>query len=151
MDLRFEKLDRKASIPYDLLLLADETTEAIDRYVFDSDVYLIKDSSETIGVFCLYQIDTETIELKNIAITPKYQNYRFGSKSIDYIKSINKNKYKRIIVGTPDCATLQINFYEKNLFKIFDKRKNFFIDNYPEPIYENGQQLVDMVLLEYFL
>ena len=56
-----------------------------------------------------------------------------------------------IIVGTGDCGISQINFYEKNGFRKYDIRKNFFIDNFEKPIFENGIQLKDMILLKYEL
>ena len=49
-------LDKNEKLPYDLLLLADETIDAINKYVFDSDVYVAKLNNEIIGVFCLYKI-----------------------------------------------------------------------------------------------
>ena len=41
----------------------------------------------------------------------------------------------------------QLKFYQKNGFCAFGVRKNFFLLHYPEPIYEEGELLVDMVLL----
>lgn len=42
----------------------------------------------------------------------------------------------------------QIRLYQKLGFKKHTTIKDFFIDNYPEPIYENGKQLIDMVVLK---
>ena len=42
MMIKFELLKDKDKLPYKLLLLADETKEAIDKYVYDSDVFLAK-------------------------------------------------------------------------------------------------------------
>ena len=49
-------------------------------------------------------------------------------------------------VGTGD-SPLTIPFYEKCGFRRFHVIKNFFIDNYDHPIYEDGKQLVDMIIL----
>jgi len=38
--------------------------------------------------------------------------------------------------------------YKKEGFEVFGVRKNYFVDNYPEPIYENGTQLKDMIMLK---
>jgi hypothetical protein len=40
INIRQVRLDEK--IPYDLLLLADETIEALDRYINDSDMYILE-------------------------------------------------------------------------------------------------------------
>ena len=150
--MNIELLSDKSGYPYDLLLLADETVEAINQYIYDSDVYLVKgNNNEDIGVFCLYKIDNETIELKNIAIVEAHQGKGLGSKIIDFIKAKCKPNYKYLIVGTADTGEKQIRFYQSNGFIKFDIRKDFFIDNYNIPIFENGKQLRDMILLKYRL
>lgn len=151
MMIKFELLNEKDKLPYKLLLLADETKAAIDKYVYDSDVFLAKINDNIIGVFCLLKIDDQTIELKNIAVDEKYQSNGYGSIFIDFIKQTVKNKYENLIVGTADIGTRQINFYERNGFVKFDIKKNFFVENYKDPIFENGIQLKDMILLKYKL
>ena len=149
--LKFEMISDKENYPYELLLLADETVESINKYIFDSDVYCVKDNEKAKAVFCLYEVDENTIEIKNIAVAEKCQNRGCGSEIISFIKKICKNRYRSIIVGTADCGVKQINFYEKNGFYKYDIRKNFFIDNFEKPIFENGIQLKDMILLKYEL
>lgn len=147
MKLQFEQIH--SDFPYELLLLADETKEAIDRYLFQSAVFLVKWNAEKVGVVCLYEINSQTVELKNIAVAETHQNQGLGGKILTYIKEISKLKYQKIIVGTGDSSFLQIRFYERNGFKKFGIRENFFLENYPEPIIENGVQLKDMVLLKF--
>lgn len=146
--IQIRLLNNTEALPYSLLLLADETIEAINRYVFNSDVYLAQINEKNIGVFCLFKENEKTIEIKNIAIAEEYQGLGLGSFLIKKIKEIVKYNYQAIIVGTPDIATKQINFYEKNGFVKFDIRKNFFVINYSKPIFENDMQLKDMVLLK---
>jgi ribosomal protein S18 acetylase RimI-like enzyme len=137
--------------PYDLLLLADETIEAIHRYLFDSEVYvaIFPDTEELVGVFCLYETDTATVELKNIAVAESCQGKGIGSSLIGKAIAIAEDEgYKEIIVGTGDCGVRQIRFYEKNGFVKYGIKENFFPDNYDAPIYENGVQLKDMVMLK---
>ena len=43
----------------------------------------------------------------------------------------------------------QIHFYEMNGFIKYTIRKDFFIENYDLPIFENGVQLKDMQLLKF--
>lgn len=139
------------NFPYEILLLADETKDVIDKYLFDSIVYEVAKNREIIAVFCLFEVDKNTVELKNIAVIEKYQNHGIGSKIVSFIKEICKEKYSKIIVGTADYGISQINFYKKNGFKEYGVRENFFIENYAEPIYVNGFQLKDMVLLKHNL
>jgi len=145
-----EILDHK--YPMDLLLLADETVDAIKKYLYDSRVYSVWSDQEEIAVFCLYPLNENTLELKNIAVHTAYQNKHIGSYLIDQIKSIARQQnYQTLIVGTSDTGEAQIRFYKRNGFTLYAKRKNFFIDHYPEPIFEHGKQMIDMVLLKYII
>ena len=123
--LKFEMIADKENYPYELLLLADETVESINKYVFDSIVYCVKCNEKKIAVFCLYEVDKNTIEIKNIAVAEGYQNCGYGSEVIAFIKKICEIKYSSIIVGTGDCGINQINFYEKNGFCKYSIRKDF--------------------------
>ena len=68
---------------------------------------------------------------------------------IEKIKEIaRRQNYWEIIVGTADNGFRQIKFYEKNGFIKYDVRKNFFLENYAEPIIEDGVRLKDMIMLK---
>jgi ribosomal protein S18 acetylase RimI-like enzyme len=147
---KISRLQSKNDMPFDLLLLADETIEAIEKYIYDSDVYIVTniENVQPIAVFVLYKISNAEIEIKNIAVAEVLQGRGMGSYLISKIKRIAKRKnFNSIIVGTPDGALKQINFYEKNGFIKYDLRKDFFIENYSEPIFEDGRMLIDMVML----
>lgn len=149
MSLKISKITE--NYPYDLLLLADETIEGINKYLFDSEVYVAKriDNGISIGVFCLRHINTDTIEIMNIAVAEQYQNTGIGSQLlVESFKIAKAQGYKEIILGTADCGIKQIRFYEKNGFVKYDIKKNYFTDIYDTPIYENGVQLKDMVMLK---
>lgn len=149
--VKFKKLQNPEHIPYHLLLLADETKDAIDKYVFISDIYIILLDNSEVGVFCLYPVSKEIIELKNIGLLSIYRQRGIGSKTLAFIKQVCKKEYKVLLVGTGDANTKQIDFYGKNDFLKHSIRKNFFIENYPDPIFDNGKQLVDMVVLKHNL
>ncbi|WP_413513327.1 GNAT family N-acetyltransferase [Myroides odoratus] len=136
--------------PFNLLLLADETVEAIEKYLYESRVYSAWKDQEEIAVFCLYSVTDETLEIKNIAVSTPYQGKHIGQWLINKIKAIAKQQdYKTLLVGTSDTGEAQIRFYQRNGFVYYDKRKNFFIEHYPAPIFENGKQMIDMILLKW--
>ncbi|MDQ8003152.1 MAG: GNAT family N-acetyltransferase [Pedobacter sp.] len=146
------KLQAHDEIPFQLLLLADETVEAIEKYIYKCDVFVLKKDGLLIAVFALLKVDEHEIEIKNIAVDNNLQGQGIGSLLLSNIKAITKETFfKRIIVGTPDISHLQINFYEKNGFVKCGIRKNFFIENYKLPIIENGILLKDMQMLEYLI
>ncbi|WP_276731387.1 GNAT family N-acetyltransferase [Chryseobacterium carnipullorum] len=143
-------MDPDSDIPYQLLLLADETIEAINQYIFDSDIYLLSDAIQDIAVMALYQNSSTELEIKNMAVIGSYRSQGIGSVLIDKTKEIAKeNGYTILTVGTSDTGFQQIKFYEKNGFLKKGVHKNFFIENYTVPIYENGLQMRDMVILEF--
>ncbi|MDF2476647.1 MAG: family N-acetyltransferase [Sphingobacterium sp.] len=148
-DLAIKAITNHKDYPYDLLLLADETIAAINKYLFDSAVFVVQEEQQSIAVFCLYPVDNATLEIKNIAVSPSHRNRGLGSKILRYIQETYHAQYPNLIVGTADCGFDQIRFYERNDFVKYDLRTNFFIENYEQPIYENGQLLKDMVLLKY--
>ena len=102
----------------------------------------------SIGVFCLYCVDTKTVEIINIAVPEKYQGTGIGSHLLAEVYRIAKEQgYNEITASTADCAIKQIQFYEKNGFVKYDIRKNYFTAIYDISIYENGIQLKEVVML----
>jgi ribosomal protein S18 acetylase RimI-like enzyme len=143
-------METGSEIPYDLLLLADETIEAIDQYVFKSDIYILNDGIQNIAVIALYKNSTTELEIKNMAVIETFRSQGIGSLLIDKAKEIAvQNQFSSLLVGTSDTGLHQISFYEKNGFIKKEIRKDFFIENYPFPIFENGMQMRDMIVLEF--
>ena len=131
----------------DLLLLADEQEDMIDKYLDRGDLFALCDNNELKSVCVVTRESSDTCELKNIATYEKSQANGYGSKLIQYISDFYKEKYKTMIVGTGDIPWV-MQFYSKNGFTISHRIKNFFIDNYNQPIFEDGIKLVDMVYLK---
>ena len=128
-----------------LLLLADEQEDMIDKYIDIGTMYVLYDN----GVKCECVVTNEgdgILEIKNIATVPDNQGKGYGKTMIDFIVSTYKGQYTILQVGTGD-SPLTIPFYEKCGFVRSHKLKNFFVDNYKYPIYENGVQLTDMIYL----
>lgn len=143
------QLSKDEKIPYNLLLLADETVEAIDKYLFDSEVYVLEQENKTIAVYVLQPLNGNEVEIKNIAVSTDYQKQGIGSLLLrDAASRAKGNGFKTIIIGTGDAATTQLHLYQKEGFEIFEIKENFFVENYPEPIYENGTQLKDIIMLK---
>ena len=130
----------------DLLLLADEQEDMIDRYLSRGRMYILDDD----GIKCECVVTDEgngVLEIKNIATVPEYQGKGYAKAMIAFIINKYKGQYTVLQVGTGD-SPLTIPFYEKCGFIYSHSLPNFFIDNYDHPIFENGIQLVDMVYLK---
>ena len=136
--------NKKAYI--ELLLLADEQEDMIDRYLDKGKMYLLDDK----GIKCECVVTNEgdgVLEIKNIATGPEYQGKGYAKFLIDIIANKYKEIYNILQVGTGDSLST-IPFYKKCGFVRSHIIPNFFTDNYANPIYENGVQLVDMVYLK---
>lgn len=130
----------------DLLLLADEQEDMIDRYLDRGTMYILEDH----GVKCECVVTDEgngVLEIKNIATAPAVQGKGYGKKLIDFLIQTYSGQYAVLQVGTGD-SPMTIPFYEKCGFVRSHTLPNFFTDNYDHPIYECGVQLVDMIYLQ---
>jgi len=94
------------------------------------------------------RLSAEVVEIKNIAVKESVQGQGIGQLLLkdSFNRAISKG-CKEIRIGTADIAEMQLYLYQKMGFEIYAIKKNFFIDIYAEPIYENGIQLKDMVML----
>ena len=142
-------LEKEDQIPYDLLLLADETIESIDKYIHQSDIYVFERDNVQIAVCALQTIDSDTVEIKNIAVETAFQGQGIGQRVLKDAITLAKEKgFKKILIGTGDAGIMQLYLYQKVGFEIDDIKHRFFIDNFPEPIFENGIQLKHMIILK---
>lgn len=144
MEIREIKEGKKIYI--ELLLLADEEEKMVDKYLDRGQMFVLDD--EGIKAECVVtQEGDNVIEIKNIAVYPKYQKKGYGKKLIEFIETKYKNDFDIIRVGTGD-SKLTIPFYENCGFRKSYCIKDFFVNNYENPIYEDGIRLKDMVYLE---
>ena len=130
----------------ELLLLADEQENMIDRYLDRGTMYILDDNG--VKAECVVTEEPNgVLEIKNIATEPNCQRQGYGKKLIDFLVEKYSGHYAFLQVGTGD-SPMTILFYEKCGFQRTHIVKNFFLDNYDHPIYECEVQLVDMVYLQ---
>ena len=130
----------------DLLLLADEQENMIDKYLPNGDLFALYDG-DLKSVCVVVSINSDTCELKNIATYEKYQSKGYGRALIDFISEFYKNDFKTMLVGTGETPAI-LSFYESCGFEISHRLKNFFTDNYDHPMFDGDIQLVDMIYLK---
>jgi len=130
----------------DLLLLADEQENMIDRYLPDGDLFALYDG-DLKSVCVVVQVNSDSCELKNIATCEKYQGQGYGRALMDFIVDFYKNDYKTMLVGTGETPAI-LSFYERCGFEQAYRVKNFFTDHYDHPMFDGDIQLVDMIYLK---
>lgn len=144
--MKIERVEDDKKQYLELLLLADEQEDMIDRYLDRGEMYVLDDD----GVKCECVVTDEgdgVLEIKNIATEPEHQGKGYARALIDFLCETYRDRFEVIQVGTGD-SPLTVPFYEKCGFVRSHAIKNFFTDNYDHPIFEAGVQLVDMVYLQ---
>jgi len=147
--MRIEKIVDNKKQFLDLLLLADEQENMIDKYLPNGDLFALYDD-DLKSVCVVVPINNETCELKNIATYEKYQGQGYGRALIFFISDFYKKDYKTMLIGTGESPKI-LSFYESCGFEKSHRVKNFFTDNYDHTIFDGDIQLVDMIYLKKYL
>lgn len=129
-----------------LLLLADEQESMIDKYIDSGTMYVLEENGVK-AVCVVTDIGNGILEIKNLAVLPEYQKNGYGKRLISFIEHKYRERFSTLRVGTGD-SPLTVPFYKKCGFKEYSRIKNFFTDYYAHPIFENGTQLIDMIILQ---
>lgn len=146
LDLEFER------IPYPLLLLADPHLALINTYLPQSNIHIALLAEKIVGVYVLYPLDHEKVEVKNIAVAEEHQGYGLGKLLLaDACLVAKQQGYHVICIGTANSSIGQLALYQKQGFELSEIKRDFFLQNYAEPIFENGIQAKHMVVLEKIL
>ena len=143
MDIKEVKEDKKQYL--NLLLLADEQENMIDRYLTNGTMYVLEDNGVKAECVVLDEGDG-VLEIKNIATDPQFQGKGYGKALIEFITKKYQGDYSILQVGTGDSPST-IPFYEKCGFTRSHVIKNFFADNYDHPIYDGDVRLTYMIFL----
>ena len=121
----------------ELLLVGDEQESMIDRYLERGEMYVMSDAS---GVAVAVAVVTDegdgVLELKNIAVDPRFQRKGYGREMIEYLCRHYSGRFRILTAGTGDrnCG-----------FDYSHTVSGFFTKNYDHPIIEEGKTLKDMV------
>ena len=139
--------DRLEFMPF--LVMADESEGVVKEYIADGQMFAIMvDSGPVAGVALFVEELAGVIELKSIALDPRFRGQGLGKQVLDMAFEVFREQgYRKMIVGTANSSIANLAFYQKAGFRIAEIRKDFFL-KYPEPIFEDGIQAVDMVMFE---
>ncbi len=130
----------------DQLLIGDEQESMIDRYLDRGDLFALYDS-DLKSVSVVTDEGDGIYELKNIATYEACRGQGYGRRLVEYILEYYRGRCRVMTVGTGDCPRI-LRFYERCGFVVSHRVKNFFVDHYDHPIFDGGEQLVDMIYLQ---
>ncbi len=135
--------NKKQYLP--LLIIGDESESMIDRYLDSGSLYVGLLNGKPIAVCVIVNLDSDTVEIKNLAVKTEYRRYGYGRRMLEYVESQHSDK--KIILGTGKTPST-LRFYKSCGYFYSHRIPNFFTDNYPTPIIEEGITLCDMIYLE---
>lgn len=148
MQLHIRLLQKTEQPPYPLLLTADPSRRLLDVYLPVSETYLAFDDDVLVGVYVLCREDADTMEIKNLAVEESRQGQGIGKLLLtDAAQRAKEAGVKILLIGTADTSVGPLKLYRSQGFETVGVRKDFFIEHYEEPIYENGVRCRDMILL----
>jgi GNAT superfamily N-acetyltransferase len=130
----------------DLLLLADEQEDMIDKYLGRGMLFALYDD-DLKSICVVTDEENGVFELQSLATYPQFQGKGYGRYLIDYVCGYFKEKGECMVVGTGDTPVI-IPFYENSGFVLSHRAENYFLEHYNEPIFEHGVQLKDKVYLK---
>lgn len=136
----------------DLLLIADPSEEMIHHYLKDGELFVMEHQKEVICAAVISRHPDNRVELKNLVTHPRHLRKGAATQMLRFLLDHYQDATAMLIgtgsTGKEDADFYQVDFYKKCGFIYSHTIKNFFIDHYPDPIYEeDGRQCVDMIYL----
>ncbi|MBQ4836594.1 GNAT family N-acetyltransferase [Pseudoalteromonas luteoviolacea] len=143
-----EYLEIKSNeIPIELLLEADPSKENILTYLSGSWCFVVTTRGKILAACIVKPQRAELAEIYNISVYPVYQGQGIGSKLLKFtISELSKRGIRRIELGTGTFG-YQLTYYQRIGFRVASVSKDYFLEHYDMPIFENGIQHKDMLRL----
>ena len=134
-------------VPMSMLLHADPSESCIAAYFPGAQCFGAFVHDSLVGV-CVTNLNKSSVwEIFNIVVVPKWQQQGIGTRLLESVIShFRDSGEKSLELGTGTFG-YQLLLYQRFGFRVVSIRENFFVDNYPEPIFEQGVQLRDMLRL----
>lgn len=144
MDIKVIKENKKNFL--DLLLLADEQEDMIDKYLDRGILFALHDD----GLKSICVVTDEgngDFEIQNLATYEQFQGKGYGGYLLNYVCGHFKNKGSAMFVGTGDTPQM-LSFYGRRGFVFSHRIENYMLLHYDNPIFEDGVQLKDKIYLK---
>ena len=141
--MKIQQVTENKRAYWELLFLADEQEEMIERYLDSGEMFVLLDP-EPVGECVVCVLEDGNVELKNLAVLPEQQGKGYGKALVAFVREQYKGRGSLLLVGTGD-SPLTVPFYLKCGFREHHRVKDFFTENYDHPMVEAGVLLKDMV------
>ena len=122
-----------------LLLLADPEWAAVEKYLYDGEMYALFDGDKVAAEIVITRRADGHCEIKNLATDPAFWRRGYARALVDHVAGLMAGRCEKLYGGTSGPQV-----YERMGFAPAYTVKNFFVDNYSEPIWDEGELCVDM-------
>ena len=144
--LRFrEGREAEKTVCRPLFLMADESETMLARYLDRARLFVAE--SEGVRIVASALVTDEGGGVAELAGAPDLRGRGVGRRMIEAVREACAGRFRTLRVGT-GAGTPTVRFYEKCGFREVGRIPEFFTENYPEPIWEEGVLLCDMAVLE---
>ena len=131
----------------ELLLLADPSEDKVRSSLQGAKCFVASSGAVVVGACVVQPRGADFHELMSIAVLPEHQKLGYGTALLRWVIDFYRRQGARQLeVGTGTFG-YQLAFYQRHGFRATSIDHDFFVKNYPEPIFEDGIQLFDMLRL----
>ena len=134
----------------ELLLMGDEQEDMIERYLERGEMFALHERDVPVAVCVITQEAENLFELKNLAVRPGFRRRGYGSRLVEQMLRRYAGPGRRMEVGTGEVPGT-LAFYRHCGFSECRRVTGFFTKFYRHPIFEEGEQLRDMIYLSQHL
>lgn len=140
---------RAATVPRQLLLTADPDWNHVQTYLATADCYGAFVGSVLAGVIVVAPQTHTSREVVNLAVEPAFQHQGIAklllAAAIDAARQ--DAQCAALEVGTGNSSLRQLALYQRAGFEMQTVWPNYFVEHYPQPLFENQIQCKHMVRL----
>lgn len=149
LETKIVDFHKVTSAHYQLMLEADPSREIVDSYLDRAYKFKLTNGKKLLGLILMIDTRPETLEIVNLAVAESSRNKGYGEKLLSFVIDWAKQRgYRTLEIGTGSTSFAQLYLYQKVGFRIVGIDRDFFVDNYQEPIIENKLILKDMLRLQ---
>ena len=150
--MMIKEIRDKTTLPWDLLLNADPDRARVASYITDARIFVYQsDQTDIIGILVLTALpEAGEFEIMIVSVSPKHFRQGIGKSLLNHVIANLRvtDKTANIWIKTGDLTEDAIALYRSIGFEIVETVKDYFIDNYAEPIYEHGERLRHQVVMK---
>ena len=148
-ELTFRTQSPGEDVPWALLLEADPSRELVQGYLAKGTLWRLQLGQKLLGIYVLMETEPGIGEVMNISVAEAVQGQGYGAALLRHAtEQARKLDWQMLHICTADASVRQQKIYEKAGFKKVGVVPDFFIKHYPEPLFDQGKQCRDQIVME---